>query len=417
MPPAGERSGEQDRRYFAELIARELPKIAQAAAARIFEEVDGYRSSTSQGLREGVLAHTLDVFTIFVEAVEEGYEPRAERFRVTADQAIRRVSQGVPMPDFLRAFRIAQITLWESIRSLTADKPELTFAASDAVSAMMKVIEVGTTAAAEAYLEAERFLVADATSAVRDLVDDLLAGQLPLTGPRQAALRTAGLHMGVTIVVVAGRVVGFSGERSTLVRVLGKAATSYPAGLLTMRRREIVGVLPATSPRALDTIVRDLERVAETARADGVELALGLSTPLAGLEAVPAGYEEAQFALASLRGRPGIKALSTLSTFDYLVSRDDQIARRLISQRIRDFIEQDVAGDYTYIDTLLAYVEANLNAKAAAEKLYVHSNTAYYRLERIADRTGKDLRDFRDVLDLLVAIRLLAPTSSPGLQR
>ncbi|AEF41614.1 PucR family transcriptional regulator [Hoyosella subflava] len=409
MPSEGEFSGEAERRRLAELIGRELPRIANAATDQILSDVAGYRESAVPNLRREVLTHVLDVFDIFVRALKEGLEPRADRFRVTADQAMRRVTQGISMPDFLRAFRVAQITLWESIRQLTAEQPDLRFAASEAVSAIMEVIEVGTTAAAEAYLEAERFLVADATSAARDLIDDLLAGQQPVTGPRQAALRTAGLSAGSVIVVVAGRVVGYSGERNTLVRVLGKAATTYPHGLLAMRRNEIVGVLPAPIQRGIGGVLRDLRRVADKARAGGVELALGVSTPLTGLDAAPPGYCEAKFALGALHGRPGIQALGELTTFDYLVSRDDPIARRLISPQVRGFVEKDLAGDRMYIDTLLAYVEANLNAKAAADALYVHSNTAYYRLERIAERTGKDLRAFSEVLDLLVAIKLLAP--------
>ena len=60
------------------------------------------------------------------------------------------------------------------------------------------------------------------------------------------------------------------------------------------------------------------------------------------------------------------------------------------------------------IETLLAYAEADLNAKAAAERLLIHVNTAHYRLGRIAERTGCDLRRLPDVIDLLIAVRLTA---------
>jgi transposase len=43
---------------------------------------------------------------------------------------------------------------------------------------------------------------------------------------------------------------------------------------------------------------------------------------------------------------------------------------------------------------IAAAVEASLGklVSAAAERLHLHVNTAYYRLERIAERTGCDLR-------------------------
>ena len=101
--------------------------------------------------------------------------------------------------------------------------------------------------------------------------------------------------------------------------------------------------------------------------------------------------------------------MSDLTTFEYLLTKRDDTARRLIDPAVRRFVEDDLAADRVYIDTLEAYAKANLNAKAAAETLYVHGNTAYYRLDRIAERTGKDLRRFDDVLDLLVAVKLLTP--------
>jgi sugar diacid utilization regulator len=53
------------------------------------------------------------------------------------------------------------------------------------------------------------------------------------------------------------------------------------------------------------------------------------------------------------------------------------------------------------------FAASDLNAKTAAEGLHLHVNTAYYRLERIAERTGCDLRRLADVMELLIAIRLL----------
>jgi sugar diacid utilization regulator len=76
---------------------------------------------------------------------------------------------------------------------------------------------------------------------------------------------------------------------------------------------------------------------------------------------------------------------------------------------VRRFVVEDATAGGALIATLAAYAEADLNAKVAAERLHLHVNTAYYRLERIADRTGYDLRRLADVVELLIAIRLFAP--------
>jgi len=101
-----------------------------------------------------------------------------------------------------------------------------------------------------------------------------------------------------------------------------------------------------------------------------------------------------------------VRALADLSAFDYLTLRADATACRLVSDQVRRFVEDDGANGSTLTNTLLAYAEANLNAKVAAERLYIHVNTAHHRLARIEEKTGCDLRDLTDVQELLIATKL-----------
>jgi DNA-binding PucR family transcriptional regulator len=79
---------------------------------------------------------------------------------------------------------------------------------------------------------------------------------------------------------------------------------------------------------------------------------------------------------------------------------------RLLAPAVRRFVDEDNAGGGALTATLLAYASANLNAKVAAQRLYIHVNTAHHRLARIEEKTGCDLRDLADVQELLIAIRL-----------
>ena len=99
-------------------------------------------------------------------------------------------------------------------------------------------------------------------------------------------------------------------------------------------------------------------------------------------------------------------ALGDLSAFDYLTLRGDGTVLRLLASAVRRFVEEDTAGGGALTATLLVYAAANLNAKVAAQRLYIHVNTAHHRLARIEERTGCDLRDLADVQELLIAIRL-----------
>ena len=134
---------------------------------------------------------------------------------------------------------------------------------------------------------------------------------------------------------------------------------------------------------------------------------MGVSTVHAGLLEVPEAYAEAQAARDGLGGSPGVLVLSALSSFDYLVLRGDETARRLIRPQVRQFVADDIPAGGTLITTLVEFAACDMNAKTAAERLHLHVNTAYYRLERIAMSTGCDLRRLADVMELLIAVRLL----------
>ena len=99
-------------------------------------------------------------------------------------------------------------------------------------------------------------------------------------------------------------------------------------------------------------------------------------------------------------------ALPALSAFDCLALFGPAAARRRIPPKVRQIVLDDLAEDRVLTTTLLEYVASNLNTKVAAERLFVHPNTARYRLGKIEERTGCDLRCIADVIDLLIALRV-----------
>jgi DNA-binding PucR family transcriptional regulator len=138
-----------------------------------------------------------------------------------------------------------------------------------------------------------------------------------------------------------------------------------------------------------------------------------VSTVRDGLGTIPAAYREASAARERVGGG-GVLSLPTLTAFDYLTLAGGETARHLISDAVWEFVERDLAEGGALSETLLAYVGADLNAKAASERLHMHVNTAHYRLGKIAERTGCDLRSVSDVLELLIAINLARGGSGPA---
>jgi PucR C-terminal helix-turn-helix domain/GGDEF-like domain len=386
-------------------VEASLEKLVSAAAEAIWAEVPAYAASPDDQLRDDVTVHIRSIFLIFLAGLRTGQPARRADFAASREQAARRVVQGITLADFLQAFRIGQLTLWQGVLEAVGDDPMARDAALAFVAHIMRLVELGSTIAAEAYLAAQQRVVAEDDRVRRDLLEDLLARRASPAGPKRGLLRAAGLEPDTRLLVIAAALTGDLPEGVT-VRDAAAGVTRDRRGLAVVRQDEIVGVMPLP-PGGIAAAVTGLRRSWTDLARRGVRLAVGVSTVHAGLPEVPEAYAEAQAARDGLGGSSGVLALSALSSLDYLVLRDDETARRLIRPQVRQFVADDLAAGGTLITTLVEFAACDMNAKTAAERLHLHVNTAYYRLERIAMRTGCDLRRLADVMELLIAVRLL----------
>lgn len=167
-----------------------------------------------------------------------------------------------------------------------------------------------------------------------------------------------------------------------------------------------MAVLPVTDP-STDRVVAAVRRALASMAARDVWPSVGISGTHSGWLSVPAAYEEASHARMSLNGSPGLRMIEEMSTLDFLVHSQGEDGARLVKPAIRAFLAEDLESNGVFVATLKAYIAANLNAKEAALALMVHPNTVYYRLERIAERTGCDVRRVDELIDLLLAVRLV----------
>ncbi|HEX9623164.1 MAG TPA: helix-turn-helix domain-containing protein [Streptosporangiaceae bacterium] len=382
-------------------IRSALPEMITTAVDAIWSQVPAYASSTDSQLRENATAHVAAVFEVFLAGLTEDRPPRRSDFAFTRQQASRRISQGISLADYLQAFRVGQLTLWRGVLDAAQADPPAREAALLLVERIMHVIELGSTVAAEAYVEAQQHQLAEHDRLRRDLIEDLLAYRTTFAGPKRSILRAAGLGPETRLIVASATPTG-DAQQTLSAAATAIAGVGRGTGLAAQRQNEIVGVIPLSQADA-SKAVAGLRR----ASADPARLAIGVSTVHNGLHEVPEAYAEAQVARDALGTAGGVLALPLLSAFDYLVLREAQTAQRLIRPEVRRFVTEDQAAGSTLITTLVTYAESDLNAKVAAQRLHLHVNTAYYRLEKIAERTGYDLRRLADVVELLIAIRLL----------
>jgi hypothetical protein len=392
---------------IAAAVEASLDAMVTAAVDAIWAEVPAYAGSGDDALRRDVTAHVRAIFLAFLAGLTTGQPTRRGDFAVTREQATRRVAQGISLADFLQAFRIGQLTLWQGVLDAAGDDAQARDAALLVVGQIMHLIELGSTIAGEAYMAAQQHALAEGDRIRRDLLEDLLARRTAPAGPKRGLLRAAGLGADTRLLVAAAALAGELPDGLTLRdAAAGVAGSRGTRGLAVVRQDEIVGITPLP-PGGTPAAVRGFRRACADLARRGIRLALGVSTVHTGLLDVPEAYAEAQIARDGLGGSPGVLALPMLTSFDYLVLREDETARRLIRPQVRRFVTEDVAAGGALIATLLEFAACDMNARTAADRLHLHVNTAYYRLERIAERTGCDLRRLADVMELLIAIRLM----------
>jgi sugar diacid utilization regulator len=387
-----------------------IEEILDESISGMQEEIPSYRLA-DPAMVESVRQHVRQHFEALMTSLSEGRSITREDLLFVRPAATYRARSGVPLADFMHAFRIGQREIWRGLEAGVTDD-ETRDAALSVVEDVIQYVNLASTHAGEVYAEVEGLLRAQGERVRRDLLADLLAGQPPEPGPRLDAAREVGLDHGsrVFVIVAATRPAGpdehaLRSAASALARACGGAVTP----LTVIRGDEIVIVAPAE-----DRAPSDLTEAVNSSQAKlaggGVPLAIGISTVQPGLERVAAAYREARAARERLGDGNGVVALPGLSAFEYLTMIGDETARRLISEPVWEFVEQDLAEGGELSKTLLAYVDADLNAKAASEALHLHVNTAHYRLGKIAERTGRDLRSLSDVLELVIAINLATRT-------
>jgi hypothetical protein len=383
-------------------------ELVEAAWEAIGSRLPSYRDADAATVVD-VLEHIRSHHDVLCDVLRRGRpaEPRDVRF--ASRHAALRARRGIALDDFLAAFRCYHTIVWDAMVDAARDARAPADAALTAAGALLGYVDIATTEASGAFLEAQQLLLADSDRVRRDVLEDLLAGRDPGSAAGFAAARDAGLDESASCVVVAALPTTPPDEDGALRRAANALAAalrdSRTSPLAVTRQGEIV-LVRAVQGEGRPELVGPLERARAGPGTRPLALAVGVSTVQRGLATLGDAYREASLAVGRVAATGGVLSLADLTPFEYLTVREDAVARRMIDPRLERFVEEDRARGGSLLRTLVAYADADLNAKAAAETLLIHVNTAHHRLGRIAERTGRDLRRLSDVIDLLIAIRL-----------
>lgn len=397
-----------ERARILSTLLEDMDALVERAVAAIRAEIPAYSAQDERffgDVRDQVARHYR---TKLHSLLEERPVP-LEEIAFARAAAMRRARAGLALEDYINAHRVGQQVFWEAVVASAGDSSAGHEAALSLAGPLMRYCDFASTHAAHAYVEFQQYLLADADRERRDLLEHLLAGELPARGPLLAAAQGYGLGPATLMIVAAAVLVGPRVDADAPHAASAAISRAGPSGsrtLVVVRQAEIIAVPGLGAGGDAAQLCDRLQAVQERLRRGGTPLAMGISTVAAGAAEVPRAYLEARAALESVGDDGGVVALPRLSPFDYIARRADDTARRLVDARLRAFLDDDRARGGVLTATIRAFADADLNLRVAAERLQVHPTTAQYRLHRIEERTGRNPRRIRDLLDLLVAVTL-----------
>ncbi|HWF74727.1 MAG TPA: helix-turn-helix domain-containing protein [Solirubrobacteraceae bacterium] len=395
---------EAARMRLVEILTRRRGELVDAGVEAIRTEISGYAEIDDLDLVADLRAHVDEHHVTLVQCIAELHSLDGEDLLFVRPHATKRVGR-VPLASFMQAFRVYQLVFWRAVVEEATDD-ETRAAALSVAGVIMRYMNVAATHAAEVYVETERLDHARGEQVRRDLLEDLLDGHAPRPGPKLDAARAAGLEFDGNCLIVLAR--ALSGGEETVMRALASSLARAAGGgglrpFVVVRQEDVVLVMAAAGIDYAQ-LEASVTAFCESFLKRGVRLAVAASTEQASLAEVPIAYREVCEAVERLGPDGGVLVLPLMRAFDSLTAFGRDTASRLIAPKVRAFVAEDLAAGGQLARTLSAYVAADLSATAAADRLFVHVNTARYRLKKIEERTGCDLHRLADVLDLLVAL-------------
>jgi PucR C-terminal helix-turn-helix domain len=395
---------------IAGALLRDHERIVAHMVATINREVTEYGSADSASLvLQDLQAHcTAHLKSFFTSLQEENLAGDLDLGFV--DEAImRRVRQGIALDAILHAFRIGHQVAWASAIDYASAVDGGRSAALLMVQPSIRYIDTVSNRVAEVYLREQQSALAEADRVRRDVLELLIAG-----GPRAAILaHDAGivLEAGVKHVLLAATI-SPSEDRDGLRVLAEEIAFVYgSAALLVVIRHGIVtGLVRVDGPDIVDAARQVVERYV-VRRSAGAQIGISLETDdLADLGRANA---EADSALRLTSSTKPVIALGQMPALEYLLAGADHIARSLVPPGVRSLALSTREVDAALVRTFEAYLASGLNVRHTAAALPAHPNTVHDRLRRLAERTGYDLRDVEQVMDLAIELRLGAQSPQP----
>ncbi|MCP2252752.1 PucR C-terminal helix-turn-helix domain-containing protein [Prauserella aidingensis] len=391
--------GEDSLAELADLADVRLAELADDVVADCVDRMDVYRTVVPREDLRRSIEHNL---RYIVAALRD---PGGTRdLSAPRETGRRRAHQGAPLPEVLRAYRLAFTAVWDVlIRDASERHAPARTTLLGAATLLWQLADEHAIELTEAYRAATAELLDEQHQRRAALLEALFTGQVgPDASPWEIA-KLLDLQPNADLVVVAAEngALADAGlprvERRLAERGIVSAWRLTPtlhAGLVSLR------------PGQRDELFTVLREVVTTRT--------GVSPPYRALRDTPRALHLAGVALAGIpAGMPDVRAFGT-SPLAALVACEPEESERVAHQVLGAVLELPADDRTSLLDTLQAWFDHGGSAEQTAEQLYCHPNTVRYRLRRIHQLTGRSLTQPFDVAELATALHSLGLGRTSG---
>jgi purine catabolism regulator len=170
--------------------------------------------------------------------------------------------------------------------------------------------------------------------------------------------------------------------------------------------RGLVHVLHGDGTHVLAALPDGDEALSDLLAALAPQTALGVSDPLRRVDRVPDAAREARWAEAAARSLGGGLARYGNATPLFLprtLGEAETAADRILGP----VMTYDREHGTELVHSLRVFLDENRSWTRSAELLHVHKQTLVYRMRRVEELTGRNLREMADVVQLWLGLRAL----------
>jgi PucR C-terminal helix-turn-helix domain/GGDEF-like domain len=408
---------------LASRVVARLNKRSGEIWQRTFEllqlESPEYRNSVDEEFTKESKSHCRELLNaIIAVAAGRAEQSGADPFGFVRTHAEWRARHHVPLTASLHAYRLAHKTYWGITQESLlrhAEREEALFALTMLSDFWIEFFDYVGAVLAEVHAVEESLSVAHSTRADVGLIDDLLRGREPRDDEARRLRTLCGIRPGAPMAVAVarpfqsgkGKQIDLEVTLRSVARLVQQLLPSADFGkLVDIRNGEVTVIISSAANTALG-FLKVLRRHGFGRRAaDGLAAGAGVSRDTNEVARLPESLDEARLAMEFASATQPLMHFADIDLPDFLIRRADKTALSLIPEWTRH-LTPDGSQSGELSRTIHTFADCSLNVKQTARRLGVHTNTVYFRLNRINKLTGIDPRTFSGASLLLTALRLV----------